>query len=77
MSGRLILAILSTLMEETALAVIVLLGLPYLGIHNFPLAGLIVLMVAWGAFSIIIYRMGSQALRRKPVIGLPSISGCR
>ena len=72
MTGRLILAIFSTLMEEAALAVIVLLGLPHLGIH-IPLAGLIVLMAAWGAFSVITYRMGSRALRRKPVVGLPDM----
>ena len=71
MTGRLVLAIVSTLLEETAIAIIVLLGLPYLGIHNFPLAGLIALMVAWGAFSVFIYRMGSRALSKKPVIRLP------
>jgi len=72
MTGRLILAIFSTLMEEAALAVIVLLGLPHLGIH-IPLAGLIVLMAAWGVFSVFTYRMGSRALRRKPVVGLPDM----
>jgi len=77
MTGRLILAIFSTLLEETAIALIVLLGLPYLGIHNFPLAGLIALMAAWGAFSVITYRMGSRALRRKPVVGLPDMVGSK
>ena len=72
MRARLVVAIFSTLMEETALVVIVLLGLPRLGIH-IPLTGLIVLMVAWGAFSVFIYRMGSQALKRKPVVGLPGM----
>jgi len=70
MSGRLILAIISTILEEAAIVAIVLLGLPRLGIHV-PLAGLIALMAAWGAYSIIIYRMGSRALSRKPVIRLP------
>jgi len=70
MSGRLILAIISTILEEAAIVAIVLLGLPRLGIHV-PLAGLIALMAAWGAYSIIIYRMGSRALERKPVIRLP------
>ena len=69
-------AIISILLEETALAVIVLLGLPHLGIR-IPLAGLIALMVAWGTFSVFTYRMGSQALRRKPVVGLPHMVGCQ
>ena len=76
MTARLILAIFSTLLEEAALVVVVLWGLPQLGIH-IPLAGLIALMVAWGAFSILTYRMGSRALRRKPLIGLPDMVGSK
>jgi len=72
MSGRLVLAVVSTLLEEAALVVIVLWGLPQLGI-DIPLAGLIAVMVAWGGVSIFIYRMGSRALRRKPVVGLPNM----
>jgi len=76
MTARLVLAIVSTLLEEAALVVIVLLGLPRLGIH-IPLAGLIALMVAWLAFSIFSYQMGSQALRRKPTVGLPDMAGSK
>jgi len=76
MLARLILAIISTLLEEAALVVIVLWGLPQLDIH-IPLAGLIAMMVAWGAISVITYRMGSRALRRKPVTGLPAMIGSR
>ncbi len=67
-------AIVSTLLEETAIAVIVLLGLPKLGVQ-IPLVGLIVLMVAWAGFSVFTYRLGSRALRREPVIGLPDMLG--
>ena len=66
MKGRLIIAIVSTLLEEAALAAGVLWGLPRLGIH-IPLWGLIALMAAWGAVAVITYRMGSRALRRKPL----------
>ncbi len=76
MTARLILAIFSTLLEEAALVVIVLLGLPGLGVH-IPLAGLIALMLAWVAFSIFTYRIGSQALIKKPVIGLPAMVGSK
>ncbi len=76
MSIRLILAIFSTLLEEAALVVIVLWALPQLGIR-IPLAGLIAMMVAWGAFSVITYRMGSRALRREPVLGLPDMVGSK
>jgi len=76
MNIRLILAVISTLLEEAVVAAIVLWGLPQLGIH-IPLAGLIALMVAWAAFSVFTYRMGSRALRRKPVIGLLPMVGSR
>ncbi|GAI10505.1 unnamed protein product, partial [marine sediment metagenome] len=74
MKGRLIIAIVSTVLEEAALAAGVLWGLPRLGIH-IPLWVLIIVMLAWGAYTIITYRMGSRALRRKPVHGLTAMLG--
>ena len=67
-------AIVSTLLEEAALAVIALVGLPQLGIEV-PLWLLVVIMAAWAALAVFTYRMGSRALRRKPVAGLPSVVG--
>jgi len=74
MSGRLILAIVSTLLEEAALVAIVLVGLPELGI-SIPLPGLIALMVAWAAVTVFTYRSGSRALRSKTVTGPGAILG--
>ncbi len=74
MKGRLIIAIVSTTLEEAALAAGVLWGLPKLGIH-IPLWVLIIVMLAWGAYAIITYRMGSRALRRKPVHSLMPMIG--
>jgi membrane-bound ClpP family serine protease len=74
MTPRLIVAILSTLLEEAALAAIILWGLPKLGIR-IPLAVLIALMVAWAAYAVITYRMGSRALKKKPVAGLSDMVG--
>ena len=74
MSARLVWAIISTLLEEAALVAIVLWGLPRLDIE-IPLAVLIAVMVALGAYSVIIYRRGSRALRRKPLDGLPDMVG--
>ncbi|MDI6814570.1 MAG: NfeD family protein [Dehalococcoidales bacterium] len=68
MRGRLIFAIFSTLFEEIALVVIVLWGLPQLGVQ-IPLVGLIALMAALVAYAIISYRLGGRALRGKPVVG--------
>jgi membrane-bound ClpP family serine protease len=76
MTSRLILAILSTLLEEAAIAVVVLWGLPWLGIE-IPLAGLIALMVAWAAFAVFTYRKGTKALKKKPVAGLSNMVGTK
>jgi len=76
MSMRLIWAIVSTLLEEAALAVVVLWGLPQLDIH-IPLAALIAVMVAWAAFAVFTYRKGTRALRRKPVIDLLPMVGSK
>ena len=76
MSGRLIVAILSNLLEEAALAVIVLWGLPQFG-YYLPLPGLITLMVLWLAVSVFIYRAGSRALRLKPAFDLPLMIGSK
>ena len=70
MRGRLVLAIISTLIEEAAIVAIVRWGLPQIGVH-IPLWGLIGLMVAWLTYSVTTYRVGSRALERKPVIRLP------
>lgn len=76
MMGRLILAIVSTLLEEAALVVIARFGLPRLGIE-LPLPALITVMALWLAYSVTIYRVGSRALRRKPVVGLPHMVGSK
>jgi len=70
---RLILAILSTLIEEIAIAVIVLWGLPSLGVQ-IPLGGLIAIMAGLATYAVFSYRL---ALMRKPVVGLPDMVGSR
>jgi membrane-bound ClpP family serine protease len=76
MTGRLIVAIFTTLAEEAALAAIVLWGLPRLGV-NLHVGVLIALMAALATFAVITYRMGSRALKKKPVVGLTDMVGAR
>jgi len=73
---RLILAVLSTMLTESAVAVAVLLGLPLLGIR-IPLPLMAVLMAALLAYAVFSYRLGSRALRRKPTIYLSPIIGSK
>jgi len=76
MTGRLIFAIVNTLLEEAAIAVIVLWGLPQAGIQ-IPLWGFIIIMVAWIAFSIFTFRLGTRALVKKQIAGLSDMIGTR
>jgi len=56
--------------------VVVLWGLPQVGIH-LHVGVLIALMAALAAYAVTTYRMGSRALKRKPVVGLPGMVGSR
>ena len=57
----------TTILEEAALAAIVLWLLPIWGI-NIPIWGLILMMLALGAYDYITYRLGKRALDKKPMI---------
>ena len=73
-SLRLIMAVVSIMLQEAAIAVLVLYGLPEFGVH-LPVGGLIGLMAAWLLFSSFIYQIGSRALSQRPYITLPNMVG--
>ena len=62
-----VLAIITSLLEEAALAAVVLWLLPRFGI-DIPIWGLILMMIALGAYNYITYRLGMKALVKKPII---------
>jgi len=72
--GYAIYTIVTTLGEEAALAVVVLWGLPLLGI-NIPWWGLILMMVALAAASYITYWFCQRALRKRAQVGLEALIG--
>ncbi|MDP2729746.1 MAG: NfeD family protein [Dehalococcoidales bacterium] len=74
MTGRLIFSIISTILEETAIVIIVRWGLPQAGIQ-IPLWGLVIIMAAWAGYSVFTHRLGTRALLRKQVVGLPHMIG--
>ena len=73
--GYIVFSIITGLLEEAALAAVVLWLLPLLGI-NIPIWGLILLMVAYGVKEGISYRIGARALGRKPVVSPEAMVGC-
>ncbi|MFC1900589.1 NfeD family protein [Chloroflexota bacterium] len=78
MTVRLIIAIVSTILEETALAIGVLWGLPKLGVQ-LPLWGLILMavpiMAAWLSYSIFTFRKGTVALKTTQMVGMHDMIG--
>lgn len=73
---RLILAIVTSLLDEAAVVAVMLWGLSRLGIEV-PLWALITLVMAFGAFAVVSYRVGSRALGRPPLPGLGTMVGMR
>ncbi len=76
MRGRLIIAIVTTLVYEAALVALILWGLPSLGL-DVPIPVLIILMLALGAAAVYTYLKGSKALRNKAMIGFVSMVGSK
>jgi membrane-bound ClpP family serine protease len=72
--SRLILAVLSTSLEEVALWVIWRWLLPDFGVE-LPYQVLIVVMVAWAAFGTWLFIFTTQALKKQAMAGLPSMVG--
>jgi membrane-bound ClpP family serine protease len=76
MSVRLIIAIITTALEEAAIAVVVLWLLPKIDV-NLPIFVLVIIMLAWLGLAVFTYGMGSRALRKKPEGGLSDMLGMR
>ncbi len=74
MKFRLIWAIISIIIEEIAIIVIALTILPKFDI-KIPPAIIVLLMAAWLIMSVLLYRVGSRALDKKPSGGLDAIIG--
>ena len=76
MTTRLIIAVFTTLLEEAAIAVVALWLLPKIDVH-LPLFVLVIIMLAWAAYAVTTYRLGTRALKRKLMVGLPGMVGAR
>ena len=74
MNGRLIIAVVSTMLDELLVIVLLVWGLPKLGI-KLPVAVLVLIGVLWTCFAVLMYVAGSKILRRKPISGLTDMVG--
>jgi membrane-bound ClpP family serine protease len=76
MRGRLVVAIVSTTLEEAVILAVYVWGLPMLDI-KWPLWPLPLVMLGWIGFAVFSFQKGTKALERKVVVGLPSVIGCK
>ena len=72
--ARLILAVVSTALEEVALYAIWRWGLPYLDV-DMPLYALIIVMAVWGTYAITNFIIVTRAMMNATVVGLPTMVG--
>lgn len=75
-TARLILAIISTALEEVAIYVIWRWLLPEFDIY-LPFPVLVGIMVAWAAFAISLFVFTTQTLKKQVPVGLPSMIGTK
>ncbi|MFC1902172.1 NfeD family protein [Chloroflexota bacterium] len=74
--ARLILAVVSTAIEEVAIVAIWRWLLPELDIVM-PFSVLVAVMVAWAAFAVSLFVFTTRTLKRQVVVGLPTMIGSR
>jgi membrane protein implicated in regulation of membrane protease activity len=71
---RLIIAIITNLLDEAIIVAFVIFGLPRLGV-NIPTWGLILIGVGFLVYAVGFYTIGSRALNKKPLPGLTNMVG--
>jgi membrane-bound ClpP family serine protease len=68
-NARLIIAIISSLLDEALILGLILWGLPKLGI-NLPVPVTVTIVILFAVFAITTFKLGTQALKMKPLAGL-------
>jgi membrane-bound ClpP family serine protease len=70
---RLIIAVLSSLLDEALILGLLLWGLPKLGI-DIPIPVIVILMVIFALYAITTFRLGTRILKLKPLAGLTDMT---
>ena len=73
-NARLVVAIITNLLDEAIIVAVIIWGLPRLGVH-LPLYGLVLICVAFLVYAVGFYTVGSQILRKKPIPGFSDMVG--
>ena len=74
MNARLIIAIITSLLDEAIIVGLILWGLPKLGV-KIPLWGMILAIIAFAIFAVASFRIGSHTLKKKAMPGFAEMTG--
>jgi membrane-bound ClpP family serine protease len=75
-TGRLVLAIISTALEEIAIVLVWRWVLPYFGI-SIPVPWLVVIMAGWAAISVALFVFVTRMQKKQPMVGMPIMVGSK
>jgi membrane-bound ClpP family serine protease len=71
---RLIIAVITSLLDEVIILAIILFGLPRLGIH-IPLYGVVLICTGFLAWAVCLYSISSKTMRKKALLGSTNMVG--
>jgi membrane-bound ClpP family serine protease len=71
---RLIMAVITSLLDEALIIAIILWGLPRLGI-KLPIWATVLIVIIFAVYAVTVFRLGSRILYKKPLPGLTDMVG--
>jgi membrane-bound ClpP family serine protease len=74
MNTRLIVALISSLIDEVIIVVVIIWGLPHWGIR-IPVWGMVLICLGFGGYAYLTFRLGSRILKKKPIPGFTDMIG--
>jgi membrane-bound ClpP family serine protease len=74
MKARLVIALITSLIDEVIIVALILWGLPHWGIH-IPWWGIALICLAFAGYAYLTFRLGSRILRKKPLPGFTDLVG--
>ncbi len=71
-----IVAVITTLLDDILILLLLFVGLPYFGIY-LPLSLIIGIAILWVGFAVFLYLVGGKVLKKKPIPGFTDMVNTR
>ena len=73
-NARLIVAIITNLLDEALIVAFIIFGLPRLGVH-IPVWGIVLICIGFLIYAVLFYQIGNTILKKKPLSGFTDMTG--